>query len=202
MIKKSIENLPLIEDNKKVLIVGANGDIGFETLKLFSRSNLTIGAHYHKNASRIKKFVLDNKCISEIKLFQSDLTIKNSNQKLIDEFVEFAGGIDIISIGVSRDSSPSMWYDGAIAEVGVWDVVLTAAEIEDLYDGTSTPAEIQADNLISYHTFDNTLADAAGDLTWTAYSLSSPTYVDGPFAVEGGVTIPIIIHHLKMAGSL
>lgn len=46
-------------------------------------------------------------------------------------------GIDSVSIGQEADSTPGDWWDGQIAEVAIWNVVLVPAELNELAAGAS-----------------------------------------------------------------
>ncbi len=59
------------------------------------------------------------------------------------------GGIDDVSIGMQRDSTPSDAMSGRIAEVALWDVALSAAEVAALASGV-TPLHMRPGNLVAY----------------------------------------------------
>ena len=60
-----------------------------------------------------------------------------------------AQSLDKFSIGSRLTSSPTNYMSGSIAEVGVWDVVLTDAEVAILADGYS-PLLVRPANLLLY----------------------------------------------------
>ena len=82
-----------IEKNKKILIIGASGDLGFDLLKGLSDSAVTIGVHCFHNKSRLEKFI-EKPHAAKIKIFSGDVSSQGSSQKIIDAFVKWAGGID------------------------------------------------------------------------------------------------------------
>lgn len=57
--------------------------------------------------------------------------------------------IDESAIGRTNDSTPTGYFNGSIAEIGVWDVALTAAEIAILGKGFS-PLFVRPGNLVDY----------------------------------------------------
>lgn len=58
-------------------------------------------------------------------------------------------GFDAMSIGRVGDSSPSDYFSGRIAEVGIWDVALSDAEVAVLGAGYS-PLFVRPQNLVAY----------------------------------------------------
>ena len=84
-----------IDPEKRILIVGASGDIGNAVLRLITPRQGKIGAHYHTNRQPLQCFADDNKLgDSQLKLFGADLSGQKSCHDLIDSFIEWAGGID------------------------------------------------------------------------------------------------------------
>ena len=73
-----------------------------------------------------------------------------------------------IDIGVFTDSAGglSQFFDGRIAEVGIWNAALTAAEIASLAKGM-TCDKIRPQNLVFYAPLVRDLIDAKGGLTIT-----------------------------------
>lgn len=63
--------------------------------------------------------------------------------------VTFPTGIDTASIGMLRDSSPSSPFNGMLAEVSIWNIDLTDAEVTILALGYS-PLLVRPQNLITY----------------------------------------------------
>lgn len=110
MMKDDLADLPLLEPAKRILITGASGDIGRETLRLFTRSEALIGAHYSSGATVLSRVV--SECQSkpaQIKLFQADFNISESSQKLVHSFVDWAGGIDVLVQLSGGVSNPVPW---------------------------------------------------------------------------------------------
>jgi len=63
-------------------------------------------------------------------------------------------------------STPIQFMDGLIAEVGIWNAVLTAAEIASLAKGM-TPDKIRPQSLVFYAPLVRNLVDSKGGLTIT-----------------------------------
>jgi NAD(P)-dependent dehydrogenase (short-subunit alcohol dehydrogenase family) len=82
---------------KRILVVGASGDIGRAVVRLFASSNVLIGAHYFSNPSSLESLIKENNFDrTRIRLFQADLSRAEDCAKLVDSFVEWAGGIDAL----------------------------------------------------------------------------------------------------------
>lgn len=92
-------------------------------------------------------------------------------------------GIDSVSIGRSGDSTPSNYMSGFIAEVGIWNVALSDAEMALLGKGFS-PLFIQPQNLVFYAPLiRNDDNDLIGGFDLTASG--SPTVTTHP---------PLVVH--------
>jgi NAD(P)-dependent dehydrogenase (short-subunit alcohol dehydrogenase family) len=80
---------------KRILIAGASSDIGCSFLKLLPMSTSNIGAHYFQNkqalldAQKETKFEMD-----QFQFLQTDLRHQKDCHSLVDQYVEWAGGID------------------------------------------------------------------------------------------------------------
>ncbi|MHA2172821.1 MAG: LamG domain-containing protein, partial [Candidatus Kariarchaeaceae archaeon] len=73
----------------------------------------------------------------------------NGGNKGTDTGRKNPGNPDRLAIGGRRDSVPTAYMDGDIAEVAIWDVALTDAEVAILGKGFS-PEFVQPGNLVSY----------------------------------------------------
>ncbi len=76
-------------------------------------------------------------------------------------------GIDRFTIGCRSNSTRSLFFDGDIAEVGVWNVALTDAEISMLADGFA-PSMIRFNSLVSYWPLIDDYRDEVGTNHLTA----------------------------------
>lgn len=75
-------------------------------------------------------------------------------------------GIDQILIGARRTTSLGQYHDGQIAEVGIWNVALTASEIASLAKGM-TCDKVRPQSLVFYAPLVRDLIDVKGGLTIT-----------------------------------
>ena len=86
-------------------------------------------------------------------------------------------GIDRIGIGARVRSGIDLYHDGLIAEVGIWDVALTAAEIASLAAGV-TCDKVRPQSLKFYAPLIRDLQDVRDGLTIT--NTNSATVADHP----------------------
>jgi hypothetical protein len=86
-------------------------------------------------------------------------------------------GLNRISIGARSRSSVDSYFDGLIAEVGIWNVALTAAEIESLAKGV-TCDKVRPQSLRFYAPLIRDLQDVRDGLTIT--NTNSATVADHP----------------------
>lgn len=92
---------------KKILVVGASSDIAVDLNRVLYQSGATIGLHYNKNAAALSGYKEDNR----LKKFQKNLTSSKTCFKLIDDFVNWANGIDYL-VQLSGDiNRPVHWRD-------------------------------------------------------------------------------------------
>ena len=84
-------------EGKRVLITGASGGIGRSMSYLFAKSGATLGIHYNENRDSAESLAFDinNRAGGEAICFQADL-LSSDMVSLIDNFVDRAGGIDIL----------------------------------------------------------------------------------------------------------
>lgn len=75
-------------------------------------------------------------------------------------------GLDQIKIGMRFNITPGLFFDGLIAEVGIWNAAITVAEIASLAKGM-TCDKIRPQNLVFYAPLVRDLNDRKGGLTIT-----------------------------------
>jgi hypothetical protein len=75
-------------------------------------------------------------------------------------------GLNQIKIGMRVNVTPGLFFDGLIAEVGIWNVDLTAAEVASLADGF-TCDKVRPQSLVFYAPLVRDLIDYKGGLTIT-----------------------------------
>ncbi len=83
----------IIKKGNKLLIVGASGDLGYCLLKMLSKFDVIIGAHYNHRKERLDNF-LKSDYFAKVKLFGGDASRQEKSVALIRSFVKWAGGID------------------------------------------------------------------------------------------------------------
>jgi len=116
-IKGAWANIPRLKTGKRVLITGASGGIGCETLRLFAQSDVLIGAHHFTNGDSLSRLIEERSLeASRIQIFQSDLTTSRSSQDLINAFVAWAGGIDVLVQLSGGICHPTPWDELTEAE--------------------------------------------------------------------------------------
>lgn len=96
-------------------------------------------------------------------------------------------GADTLRVGAIARSSPSDFAHGDIAEVALWDVVLTAAEFARLADGAH-PSKIRPERLIFWPLGGGDTADFRGRLP--LIPVASPA-VSGPPPLKRRVWLPV-----------
>jgi 3-oxoacyl-[acyl-carrier protein] reductase len=97
--------------DKKILVVGASSDIGIDLNRELYRCGAMAGFHYHKNASALSGYKENN----NIKKFQKDLITAKSCFELIDDFVNWAKGIDYL-VQLSGNIRRPIHWEGLIEE--------------------------------------------------------------------------------------
>lgn len=90
-----------------------------------------------------------------------------------------------VAFGMLRDSSPNQPFDGKIADVAIWDVILTAAERAMYFTGY-TPDQIRPQNLVSYWPLIRSTNDIRGGLIMTPGG--APVASPHPRIIEEGST--------------
>ncbi|MBF0361119.1 MAG: SDR family oxidoreductase [Oligoflexia bacterium] len=101
--------------NKKILIIGASSDLAKELNESLYQSGAKLGLHYNSNIGPLNKF--DDDRVLKI---QKDLSIQKNCHSVVDEFHDWADGIDCLvqlSGGISHANYPDelteqdVWYD-------------------------------------------------------------------------------------------
>ena len=82
---------------KRLLIVGSSGNIGQKLLKILSPLGWIIGAHCFNGEISLKNFLKNEltNTISTIDVFQANLINQKCSHGLVDNYVKWAGGIDL-----------------------------------------------------------------------------------------------------------
>ncbi len=113
MLKKTIIARKMknkINIGKKILLLGASSDMGLALLDRLNISNFTLGAHCYKGKKRIINWIkLKDKKI-KFKIMKKNLKDQKSCYALVDEFIKWSGGIDVL-----------IQLNGNISSVVYWD---------------------------------------------------------------------------------
>lgn len=88
--------------NKKILIAGAGSDFAQPLIPEFINDTNKVGLAVFTSADRLANY--KNK--ANVKIFASDLSIPNNGILLVENFVEWAGGIDIFIQLTGNVSNP------------------------------------------------------------------------------------------------
>lgn len=98
---------------------------------------------------------------------------RDGANKVTDNTAAAVAGCDRQAIGVTADSTPSMYMSGAVAEAAIWDVALTDAEVAILAKGYS-PLFVRPQNLVAYWSLiRDEDQDRVGGHDMTAYNTPS-----------------------------
>lgn len=85
--------------------------------------------------------------------------------------------IDDMTIGASRDSSPSNWMNGRIAEVAVWNVALSDDEVTALATPVrGMPLQIRPNNLVDYYPLNNVTDSVSMDTATMIINMAPNTF--------------------------
>jgi len=82
--------------NKKILILGASSDMGLALLNRLDLSSFIVGAHCYKGKKRIVNFIKNKNNNTNFKIIEKNLENKKAAHFLVDEFIKWSGGIDIL----------------------------------------------------------------------------------------------------------
>ena len=99
-------------NGRSVLVAGASSDIGLALLDLLIRDGWRIGAHCHRGSDRFTKVLDDaSKTDGKLKIMQHDLRSQYDCHRLVDDFAEWAGGIDALVQMTGNVCRLSNWED-------------------------------------------------------------------------------------------
>jgi len=83
--------------------------MGRAVLQMLARSRAKVGAHYNKSTT-LKRQVQNGRIgNSKVKLYAADLSTQKNCHALVDAFVEWAGGIDVLIQLSGNISRPISW---------------------------------------------------------------------------------------------
>ena len=96
--------------NKKILLLGASSDMGLALLDRMNLSKFTLGAHCYKGEKRIINWIKLNGKKANIKIMKKNLKDQKSCYALVEEYIKWSGGIDLL-----------VQLNGNISSVVYWD---------------------------------------------------------------------------------
>lgn len=91
-------------DGKYVLITGASRGIGKATAMAFAEKGATVGLNYRANTQEAQNTLQALKS-GQHQLFQYDISVNNNQKRLIEDFIDTFGRIDVMinNAGISID---------------------------------------------------------------------------------------------------
>ena len=97
----------MVLEGKKILIVGASSDLAVSLNELLYNSDNIAGFHYNTNDKPLSKYDEGEK----IKKFQKDINSSLACFQLVDDFVNWAEGIDCLIQLSGGIKKPANWED-------------------------------------------------------------------------------------------
>jgi len=93
----------------RALLVGASGGIGLETARWLDPAEGWLGLHCHTNRSALDELCARAGLRSKARVFQADLSRPAHCHDLVQEFVAWSGGIDVLVVLLGAVHSPAGW---------------------------------------------------------------------------------------------
>lgn len=97
----------MVLEGKKILMVGASSDLAGSLCELLSKTDSRLGFHYNTNAKSLSRYEEGEK----LKKFQKDISSSSDCFQLVDDFVNWAGGIDYLIQLSGGIKKPVSWQD-------------------------------------------------------------------------------------------
>lgn len=123
--------------------------------------------------------------------------IDGGNEATDANDTDYNSDVDTICIGRDNDSNPTKYFDGAVAEAGVWDIALSGAQVINLSTDKHAPGLVASGNLIAWWKLDeaagaNNAIDQQGSYELTQNG--SPGATTHPPGIRYALTVPIIVN--------
>lgn len=97
-------------DRRNVLIAGASSDIGLDLLNRLVLDEWNIGAHCFSGCERLENAISGlPKHVGNLRVFSGQLSTQHDCRCLVDDFVNWAGGIDALVQLTGNVANPCHW---------------------------------------------------------------------------------------------
>ena len=118
-----------LQAGRRILVVGASGSIGAAVVELLVQHGAVVGAHYHQRREPLEQLIKRGRLGErQIRLYAAELSSQQRCHALVDQFVEWAGGIDGL-----------VQLSGTISQPRPWDEVPEPEWVADLAVNLSGP---------------------------------------------------------------
>lgn len=93
--------------DKSILIIGASSDLCSEMLPLFVDKMGKVGLHYNRNACPLEAYSYEK----HVRVYQQDFFTDRDCNRIVDDFVEWAGALDYLIIMTGNCLCPVNWRE-------------------------------------------------------------------------------------------
>ena len=96
-----------ITDHSRVLIAGATSDFGQALLPYLVSCPIRLGLHGYRSVERISS--VNERATADVQIFTGPLDTGETAERLVTDFVDWAGGIDILVQLTGNICNPESW---------------------------------------------------------------------------------------------